>query len=285
MSLKHSIKTSRLAMATAFLSLASGGAYAQTAVEQTAPQDDSNLGEIVVTAQRRPEKLQEIPLAVTAFTEATIKNLNLNDAIAVSKYVPSMISAHNSGLATANAYFLRGLGNTQSAATFDPPVGTYVDDIYVARQNANNYAFFDTERVEVLRGPQGTLFGRNTTGGAVSLIMRKPKNEFGGKFEVTYGSFSRVTAKASVDIPVSDKILTKWSGFVVKDDGYLKNITTGEKLNGDKSYGFRGDLRLLPSSDLTIDMSGEYTNNTGTYFGVRSIATPSAKYGTATTPV
>ncbi|MFT3964940.1 MAG: TonB-dependent receptor [Sphingobium sp.] len=285
MSIHHSFKTSRGAIAAVLLAMTGGTAFAQ-APEQAAPQDDeSNLGEIVVTAQRRPEKLQEIPLAVTAFTEATIKNLNLNDAIAVSKYVPSMISAHNSGLATANAYFLRGLGNTQSAATFDPPVGTYVDDIYVARQNANNYAFFDTERVEVLRGPQGTLFGRNTTGGAVSLIMRKPSDTFGGKFEGTYGSYNRITAKASVDIPVTEQVLTKWSAFVVNDEGYLNNITTGEKLNGDKSYGFRGDIRLLPSSDLTIDMSGEYTNNTGTYFGVRSVAGASERYGTTTTPV
>lgn len=266
--------------------MASTGASAQAESEGSASPQVGNLGaDIVVTAQRRPERLQEIPLAVTAFTETTIKNLNLNDAIAVSKYVPSMVSAHNSGLATANAYYLRGLGNTQSAATFDPPVGTYVDDIYVARQNANNYAYFDTERVEVLRGPQGTLFGRNTTGGAMSIIMRKPKEEMGAKFEVTAGSFDRVTAKTSVDLPISPSVLTKWSAFVVYDEGYLKNITTGEKLNGDKSYGFRGDVRLLPTDQLTIDLSAEFTNNAGTYFGVRTVPGASKKYGLATTPV
>ncbi|MET0238664.1 MAG: TonB-dependent receptor [Sphingobium sp.] len=278
-------KASLYAVATSMMVMAGGAAYAQTADEAVAPQEGNLGADIVVTAQRRPERLQTIPLSVTAFTESAIKNLNLNDAISVSKYVPSMISAHNSGLATANAYYLRGLGNTQSAATFDPPVGTYVDDIYVARQNANNYAYFDTERVEVLRGPQGTLFGRNTTGGAVSLIMRKPKDEFGAKFEVTAGSYERVTAKTSIDLPISSTILTKWSAFVVRDEGYLNNITTGEKLNGDKSYGFRGDIRLLPTDDLTIDLSGEYTNNTGTYFGVRTVPGASPKYLTASTPV
>ncbi|WP_238560187.1 TonB-dependent receptor [Sphingomonas sp. Mn802worker] len=243
------------------------------------------LQDIVVTAQRRPEKVQSIPIAVSAFTPATIKALNLNDAISVSKYVPSMISQHNAGLATANGYFLRGLGNSQSAATFDPPVGTYVDDIYVARQNANNYAYFDTERVEVLRGPQGTLFGRNTTGGAVNLIMRKPSDKLGAKFELTGGSFNRITAKTSIDLPVSEKILTKVSAFYVTDDGFLKNITTGERLNGDKSYGVRGDIRLLPTDNVTIDLSGEYTNNQGTYFGVRVLPTPDPKFRTATTPV
>ena len=275
----------------------STGAYAQstTAPAPTASAaasapidtaaDQGGLQDIIVTAQRRPEKAQSIPIAVSAFSERSIKLLNLEDAISVSKYVPSMISQHNAGLATANSYFLRGLGNTQSAATFDPPVGTYVDDIYVARQNANNYAFFDTERVEVLRGPQGTLFGRNTTGGAVNIIMRKPSEDYGGKFEVTGGSFNRVTAKASVDVPITDKILTKVSAFYVTDDGFVKNITTGERLNGDNSYGVRGDIRLKPTENLTIDLSGEYTSNRGTYFGVRVLPVADPKFRTATTPV
>lgn len=241
--------------------------------------------DIVVTAQRRTERMQDVPIAVTAFTETTIRELNLDDAMSVSKYIPSMISQSNAGLATANAYYLRGLGNSQSAATFDPPVGSYVDNIYIARQNANNYSFFDTERVEVMRGPQGTLFGRNTTGGAVSIIMRKPAEEFGGKFEASYGSFNRITTKAIVDVPLHEKILTKVSAFYVTDDGYLNNISTGEKMNGDRSYGFRGDVRFLPTDELTIDLSGEYTMNSGTYLGVRSVDGASRRYGTGKTPV
>lgn len=292
MSFSFSSRVSRLAMGASVLAIISSPAFAQTApaepdATQVAEETDSTYvsQDIIVTAQRRSERLQDVPVSVTAFNEATIKSLNLNDAISVSKYVPSMISNHNAGLATANSYFLRGLGNTQSAATFDPPVGTYVDDIYVARQNANNYAFFDTERVEVLRGPQGTLFGRNTTGGAVAIIMRKPSDEMGAKFDLSAGSFRRVTAKTSVDLPISPSILTKWSAFYVTDDGYLKNITTGETLNGERSYGFRGDVRLLASDDLTIDLSGEYTSNSGTYFGVRPLPTPSARFRTTTTPV
>ncbi|MBB5687700.1 TonB-dependent receptor [Sphingobium boeckii] len=289
MTFRLSIRASYLALAASALAATGTTAMAQTPDQAAETVEEESGGfagqDIVVTAQRRPERLQDIPLTVTAFNAETIKSLNLNDAISVSKYVPSMISQHNAGLATANSYFLRGLGNTQSAATFDPPVGTYVDDIYVARQNANNYAFFDTERVEVLRGPQGTLFGRNTTGGAVAIIMRKPKDEVGAKFEMSAGSFDRVTAKTSIDLPISSTILTKWSAFYVKDDGYLKNITTGETLNGERSYGFRGDLRLLPTDDLTIDLSGEYTSNTGTYFGVRTLPTPSSRFGTTTTPV
>ena len=142
-----------LAAASAIAALITGGvAHGQAAddTEATASRPSGGIEDIVVTAQRRPEKVQNIPLAVTAFTQGTIKDLHLNDAMSVSKYVPSMISGHNAGLQSANAYYLRGLGNTQSVATFDPPVGTYVDDVYIARQNANNYASLDIQRALAL---------------------------------------------------------------------------------------------------------------------------------------
>jgi len=266
--------------------LAAGPVYAQ-ASSPTAPQASSDavqgLEEIVVTSQRRAEKLQSVPVTVTAFSEKMIERLAVFDAISTSKFVPGMISQHNAGLATANAYYLRGLGNSQSTATFDAPVTTYVDDIYIARQNANNYAFFDTERVEVLRGPQGTLFGRNTTGGAIAVIMRKPSPDAGLKIELTAGSYQRYTMKASADLPVSDKVLTKLSGFVVHDRGYLKNITNGDWLNGEESYGVRGDVRFLPTDALTIDLSAEFTSNRSTYTGLRNVPGTNPYVKTATT--
>ncbi|MFD2137950.1 TonB-dependent receptor [Novosphingobium resinovorum] len=271
--------------AVALLAITATTAHAQDAQATDAPQASGNLGsDIIVTAQRRPERLQDVPVAVTAFSEEMIRNLNLNDAIKTAQMVPGMIATHNAGLGTANAYYLRGLGNSQSVATFDPPVGTYVDNVYVARQNANNYQFFDVDRVEVLRGPQGTLFGRNTTGGAVSVIMKKPSDRMGAKFEATYGSYDRVTAKTTVDLPVSERVLTKWSAYYVYDKGYLKNVTTGDRLNGERNYGFRGDVRFLPTDDLTIDLSGEYTRNTGTYLGVYAAPGASDRYKTTTTP-
>ena len=270
------------AVALATISIATAAQAQQ--ISQTETVRGNLGGDIIVTAQRRPERLQDVPVAVTAFNEETIRNLNLNDAIKTAQLVPGMIATHNAGLGTANAYYLRGLGNSQSVATFDPPVGTYVDNVYVARQNANNYQFFDVDRVEVLRGPQGTLFGRNTTGGAVSVIMKKPADSVGGKFEGTFGSFDRTTVKATVDMPVTPRILTKWSAYYVYDEGYLNNVTTGDRLNGERNYGFRGDLRLLPNDDFTIDLSGEYTRNTGTYLGVYGAPVASDRYKTATTP-
>lgn len=246
-------------------------ADAKPDAEADAKADDGGLETIVVTAQRREERLQTIPVAVTAFGDRAIEQLHLTDAITTSKFVPGMISQHNAGLASANAYYLRGLGNSQSTATFDAPVTTYVNDIYVARQNANNYAFFDTERVEILRGPQGTLFGRNTTGGAVNVILRKPVDHYAFSAEVTGGSFDRFTGKATVDVPLSPTVLSKLSAFVISDKGFLKNITTGDTLNGEHSWGVRGDLRLLASSTVKVDLGVEHTRNSGTYMGLRSV--------------
>ncbi|MEM5518268.1 TonB-dependent receptor [Henriciella sp. AS95] len=276
-----------LTTATSVVALSSlGTAVAQESTDIEAVEEDevASLETVIVTAERRQVSLQDAPVPVTAFTGEVINDLNLNDTMELAQYVPSMIASHNAGLASANSYWIRGLGNSQSVATFDPPVGSYVDEIYIARQNANNYAFLDTERVEVLRGPQGTLFGRNTTGGAVNVIMAKPSDEFGGKYEASVGSYDRYLVKGVLDAPVSDTVLTKIAGYYLRDDGYLKSQTTNEMLNGAENYGVRGDLRFLPNDRLTVDVAAEFFSDTGTYLGVYAAPTPSDKFETTTTP-
>ncbi|MFM7625649.1 MAG: TonB-dependent receptor plug domain-containing protein, partial [Gammaproteobacteria bacterium] len=158
--------------------------------EDTKPQDSGSLlEEIVVTAQRREEKVQDVPIAISAFSAEQLERLNVTETLGISKLIPNLLAFNNTGLGTANGYYLRGIGNTESIPTFDPPVGTYVDDVFISRQNANNLGLFDSERIEVMRGPQGTLFGRNTTGGAINVILRKPAEEFGGYVEAGAGQF------------------------------------------------------------------------------------------------
>ncbi|MDX2142985.1 MAG: TonB-dependent receptor [Rhodospirillaceae bacterium] len=232
----------------------------QTAQAQSA-QAGGVLEEIVVTAQRREESLQTIPVAVSAFTSAELDRRQVTKTIDLIRFVPNMIGANNTGPATANTYSIRALNNTEAIATFDPPVGSYVDDIYISRQILNNFNFFDVERVEILRGPQGTLFGRNTTGGAVNVIIRKPGDELGGFAEVGYGRYNKITTRASIDVPFSDKVLTKFSGFYVDDKGYVKNRTTGDRLNDENSKGLRGALRGLLSDTVTWDFSAEWIDS------------------------
>jgi iron complex outermembrane receptor protein len=231
------------------LSVPVGVAFAQG----TGASNDQ-IQEITVTSQRREEKLQSVPLAVTAFTSESLKTQQINNTLDLAQFVPNMVAHNNTGLGSANTYYIRGLGNTESIATFDPPVGTYVDDVYIARQNLNNFTLFDVQRIEVLRGPQGTLFGRNTTGGAINVIMNKPSDNFQGYGEAGFGKYNAVSARASVDLPINEKVLTKLSGFWDRDSGWATDVTTKSKLNYDRNWGLRGALRLLPTDGITWDV-------------------------------
>jgi iron complex outermembrane receptor protein len=250
----------RIAIGTA-LALAAGAAHAQ---QSGGPQSGNQasgslLEEVTVTAQRREEAVQTVPLAVSAFSDVQLERLNITQTLDLVKLIPNMIGSNNTGLGTANVYSIRALNNTESIATFDPPVGSYVDDVFIARQNANNFAFFDVDRVEVLRGPQGTLFGRNTTGGAVNVILKKPGTEFGGFAEVGVGAFGGRMARLSVDMPLSDTVLTKLSGYYTADDGYVDNPVTLERnLNDKANYGVRAAVRWLASDSVTWDIAGDY---------------------------
>ncbi len=229
-----------------------------------AQQDDSRRAEsggiedIIVTAQRRSESMQKVPIAVSAFSQDQLRSQGVSSTLDLGRFVPNLLSMNNTGIGTANAFYIRGLGNTETISTFDPPVGTYVDDIYLSRQNANNINLFDVERVEVLRGPQGTLFGRNTTGGAINVVMRQPGTEFGGYAEVGYGSYDKKVVRGSVDIPVNDSLGVKISGYWQDDDGFVKNVTTGDRLNDDDGWGVRLGIR----GDLAdgIQWTGSYAH-------------------------
>jgi len=239
---------------------APAGQEAQPAGDPSQPPEEdvySANQEILVTAQRRTENLQDVPIAISAISGEQLEARGITEALDVIQFVPNMFGSNNTGIGSANAYYLRGLGNTETIATFDPPVGTYVDDIYLSRQNANNLSFFDVERVEVLRGPQGTLFGRNTTGGAINVILRQPGDTFGGFAEAGYGRFDTYMARASIDVPLADTLAIKVSGYFQDSEGYVQNITTGDRLNDDDGWG----VRVAARGELTPDIvwNGSYT--------------------------
>ena len=219
---------------------------------------DSGLGDIVVTAQRREERLQDVPLAVSVFSPEDLRERQVTRTIDLFAFVPNLIAHNNTSVGTANSYSMRGLNNNETISTFDLPVGTYVDEVYMSRQSANNFQFYDVERIEVLRGPQGTLFGRNTTGGAINVVLKKPANELGGFIEGSFGRYDRVTARGAIDVPIiADKLLTKFQGYFVDDKGYVENRVTGQRLNDERSYGGRGAIRFL-GAGMSWDVTGDY---------------------------
>ena len=263
-----------LLASAAALTLTASPALAQATdvpPEEQQPQSEAEaggIGEIVVTAQRREESVQDVPIAITAFTGDQLEKRGISNTLQVAQFVPNLTAQNNTGLGSANAYYLRGLGSTETIPTFDPPVGTYVDDIYLSRQNANNLSLFDVERVEVLRGPQGTLFGRNTTGGAINVIMSQPGQDIAGFAEVGYGRFDKRLTRGSIDLPLADTFAIKLSGYWQDDDGYVKNSTTGQRLNDDDGWGARLGIRGELSPDATwvgsfmhVVADGEYLLN------------------------
>ena len=251
---------SALFASTAAVALAAVPAFAQAQPDRAAEEETATTGveAIVVTAQRREESVQDVPIAISAFTAEQLERQGVSNALQIAQFVPNLTAQNNTGLGSANAYYLRGLGSTETIPTFDPPVGTYVDDIYLSRQNANNLSLFDVERVEVLRGPQGTLFGRNTTGGAINVIMRQPGDTIGGYAEIGYGRYDKKMARGSIDLPLAPGFAVKVSGYWQDDDGYVKNTTTGERLNDDDGWGARLGVRGELSPDVT--WNGSYTH-------------------------
>ena len=215
----------------------------------------AQLEEVLVTAERREASVQDVPIAVSAYSEEMIERLQIDDTLDLINVVPNLFGGNNTGLGTANMYYLRAQGNDESISTFDPPVGTYVDDVYITRQNVNNVALFDVERIEVLRGPQGTLYGRNTTGGAISVVMKKPSDTMQGYVEAGAGNWGKTMVRGSIDLPLSDNVLTKFSAYYVDTDGYLENRTDGKDYNEADVTGIRAALRWLISDSMTWDIA------------------------------
>lgn len=225
------------------------------------------LQPIIVTAQRRKQNLEDVPISVTALSPKQLGQFQITSTKDLSRVVPNMFASNNVGQASANVYYIRGLGQTQSFPTFEPQVGTYVDGVYIARQNANNFALFGVQSVQVLNGPQGTLFGRNSTGGAIVVTLKPPGRHFGGNVELSYGQIgqrfaaNQYTAKASVNIPISRDVLTRTSFYGITDNGYVKDLTTHQRLNSINNFGVREALRFLLSSNVQWTVSADYERN------------------------
>jgi iron complex outermembrane receptor protein len=245
----------------AFAAMASSPAYAQ---ETTAEESAEESGGIIVTAQRREQQLADVPIAITAYDQGTMDTLAVRKTVDLVDTIPNLVGSNNTSLGSANVYFLRGQGQDESFPTFDPAVGTYVDEIFYTRQNGNNISLFDVERLEVLRGPQGTLFGKNTTGGAINVVLRKPGAEFGGFVEASYGRFDEVTLRASVDTPLGDNVRIKTSGFYVDDNGWLFNSVANRRINDRNSWGARIAADVDLGETINWYAAVDYIDDSGT---------------------
>lgn len=220
--------------------------------------EELKLEEVIVTSQRREEQIQDVPIAVSAFDAAEMERRQAFNVVDLVSNVPNLVGNNNIGQGTATTVFLRGIGSTESIVTLETALGFYIDDVYISRQGVNNLSLYDVERVEVLRGPQGTLYGRNTTGGALRVITAKPVNETSGSLEATFGEFDRWSVKGSANIPLSDTFYMRAGAFIEKGDGYSDNLFNGAKVNDRDGFGGRLAFRWLPNDTTEAILSADY---------------------------
>lgn len=221
------------------------------------------LEEVVVTARKREEGLQDAPIAISAFSGDMLEYRGVTNIGQIANYTPNLTFQNNpsfSGSSNSAAVYIRGVGQKEFLPTTEPGVGIYVDGVYIARSVGAILDLIDVQQVEVLRGPQGTLFGRNTIGGAISLTTRKPGPELGGDVSVTVGDDDRADLSASIDIPLSDTLFSTLSVARFNRDGYVTR-EDGVDLGDDDTLTGRLALRWLPTANLTVDFAVDATRD------------------------
>ena len=238
-------------------------AFPLLAQDSTGSGARQGLEEIVVTARYREENLQTIPVAMSVVDGELLDRSHTVNTQQVTQFVPSLY--YNSANPRNTAYTIRGLGsNTLSISAandgIEPGVGFYMDQVYHGRPATAAFDFTDIERVEVLRGPQGTLFGKNTADGAIHVISRAPTFQLESNAEVSAGDYDLMQAKGTVSGPLGEKIAGRFSAQDTQREGLLTNIKTGQKLNELDNYAMRGQLLVVPSDRLKIRMIYDVTD-------------------------
>ena len=219
------------------------------------------LEEIVVTAQKREQNLQEVGISVTAYTGEQMHDLGFTNTTDIVAMTPGLNYTVPNAESSQVNFFLRGVGLNDFADASENPVAVYVDDIYRPAVGGLSFQMFDMERVEVLRGPQGTLFGRNTTGGLVHFISKRPTDHLDGYLNLTGGSYSQIKVEGAISGPIGDSLSGRLSFATNKHDGYTENRGTGPDYNETDAKAVRGQLLLTPSDSVDLLLNAYYSDN------------------------
>ncbi len=250
------------------------------------------IEEIVISARKFEESLQDAPIAISAFTAQGLEDRGLNTVTEIGDFVPNVKFNSSIPVSASNAtvaLFIRGIGQNDYQLAADPGVGLYLDGVYISRNVGNVLDVLNVERIEVLRGPQGTLFGRNTIGGAVNVVSKKPDEELGGDIEMTTGRWNRVQTKFNLNVPISDGLYASAAGIYHKRDGYVKGtVDQAPDLGDTDQVGGRMALRWAPDDkdiEVNIALDGSRTreesapnvliamnNAPSTFFGIWNAA-------------
>jgi len=242
------------------------------AQQAAAPQSAENAvdGEIIVTAQRRNERLVDVPIAITAASAEDLNRVRINDASRLQLLAPGLTW----GSQGADAFpAVRGVRTQLVSAQSDPVIGYYIDGIYQSRTQQQSFPLFDIGRVEVQRGPQGTLYGRNTFGGNISVVTAQPTDEFAAGLNGQIGNYNLGRIDGFINVPLGEKAQLRVSGIHVEHDGYVRSLTNPAiDINDENQDAIRATLRLLPTESLEVTLTGAYWDrheNGGGAYGYR----------------
>jgi len=252
-SLKH--------ISPALIALAASPGYSNPVFAQATEASIEYLDEIVVTARKRAENVQDTPISITALSANALEQRNIANVGQIADVTPNLTintSAAFSGSSSTPAIFIRGVGQVDFTLNTDPGVGLYVDGVYISRSVGGLIDLVDVERVEVLRGPQGTLFGRNTIGGAVSVTTKAPTDEFGGRIKMTTGADNRIQVGGLVNVPLGEGLNSRLAVNYHNRDGYVKR-PDGTELGDDNSFSARATVAYDNSDTFRFSISGDYT--------------------------
>ncbi len=246
----------------------------------SAAADDGGLEDIVVTAQKREQNLQDVPVAVTAITADTLVNRNVATVSDLTRLAPSL-TVTTGAVPTNNSINLRGIGTVAFSTAIEPSVAVIVDDVALLQQAQAFSGLSDIARIEVLRGPQGTLFGKNASAGALNIVSQGPSATLTGSVSGTATTDDEYRVDAVVSGPLAEGVGFRLNGFYGDRDGFIKNATDGRRLNDDRSYGVRGRLALDPLQGVTVDLIAGHSvsQSHGTARTFRTVPAGAAVYG------
>jgi iron complex outermembrane receptor protein len=225
--------------------------------KKMSPSEQRKIEEIVVSARRRTELLEDTPVAVTALSADDLIDANVTNLLEIGELVPNLQAIYTGAGA---AFVIRGIGSFP-APYFDQGVGLYVDGVYLPRQQGNITEMVDITQIEVLRGPQGTLFGKNSAGGAIRITTAKPDSELGGSLRLRYTTNDNVQTRAMLNVPINfgdfqDRLAVRVNVASTNQGGFVKNVYNDQWLGNQDNLGFLGSLRFLITDDLVLDVSG-----------------------------
>lgn len=223
--------------------------------------DDSMLEEVIVTAQKREQSLQDTPISISVLDNSAVEKLKISNLLDMAHAVPNLDIRQTTNGSSGARIFIRGVGVNDHVVTLDGAVGVYMDGIYMARNTGLAFDVTDLERIEVLRGPQGSLWGRNTTGGAINLITKKPSGEFGFKQSLDVGNYDYLRSNTQIDFPEVGGVSTKISLLHEEKDGWVSNQGAGVDFGDKDNQGLRLAVRWTPTDSLTVDYAYDYAQS------------------------